>query len=168
MNKDAETINNLISDLASYDDSIRRNARFSLVSIGKRTIPHLIEALRDGSDSVRWEATKALSEIGDPEAAPALVEALGDEEFDIRWTAAEGLTEMNVKGLRALFLALEQKPDSSLLREGAHHVLHSLARGELKKYLAPVVAALEGPAPIAQTLTAAYRAMEDMQKAKIL
>jgi HEAT repeat protein len=168
MNKDAETINNLISDLASDDDSIRKSARFSLVGIGKRAIPHLVEALRERSDLVRWEATKALAEIGDSEVAPALVEALGDEEFGIRWTAAEGLTEMNVKGLRALFLALEQKPDSSLLREGAHHVLHYLARGELKKYLAPVLAALEGPAPIAQTLTAAYRAMEDMQKAKIL
>jgi HEAT repeat protein len=168
MNKDAETINNLISDLGNDEDSTRTNARFSLVAIGKRAVPRLVEILKDRNDLVRWEATKALREIGDPEAAPALVEALEDEEFGIRWTAAEGLTEMNVKGLRALFLALEQKPDSSLLREGAHHVLHYLVRGELKKYLAPVLTALEGPAPIVQTLTAAYRAMEDMQKAKIL
>jgi HEAT repeat protein len=168
MNKDAETINNLISDLGSDDDSARTNARFSLVAIGKRAIPHLVEVLKDRKDLVRWEAAKVLAEIGDSEAAPALVKVLEDEEFAIRWTAAEGLTGMNVKGLRALFLALEEKPDSSLLREGAHHVLHYLARGELRKYLAPVLAALEGPAPIAQTLVAAYRAMEDMQKAKIL
>jgi len=168
MTKDAETINNLISDLASDDDSRRKSARFSLMAIGKRAVPRLVEVLKDRNDLVRWEATKALAEIGDSEAAPALVKALEDEEFGIRWTAAEGLTGMNVKGLRALFLAMEQKPDSSLLREGAHHVLHYLAKGELKKYLAPVLDALEGPAPIVQTLVAAYHAMEDMQKAKIL
>jgi len=168
MTKDAETINNLISDLASDDDSKRKSARFSLMAIGKRAVPRLVEVLKDRNDLVRWEATKALAEIGDSEAAPALVKALEDEEFGIRWTAAEGLTGMNVKGLRALFLAMEQKPDSSLLREGAHHVLHYLAKGELKKYLAPVLDALEGPAPIVQTLVAAYHAMEDMQKAKIL
>jgi HEAT repeat protein len=168
MTKGAQTINNLINDLASDDDSTRKNARYSLVAVGKRAIPRLAEALRDRNDLARREATKALAEIGDSEAAPALVKALEDEEFDIRWTAAEGLTGMNVKGLRALFLALEEKPDSSLLREGAHHVLHYLARGELRKYLVPVLVALEGPAPIAQTLVTAYRAMEDMQKAKIL
>lgn len=168
MTKDAQTIHNLISDLASYDDSTRKNARFSLVFVGKQAVPRLVEALRDRNDLARWEATKALAEIGDSEAAPALVKALEDEEFGIRWTAAEGLTGMNVKGLRALFLALEEKPDSSLLREGAHHVLYGLARGELKKYIGPVLVALEGAAPIAQTLVAAYRAMEDMRKAKIL
>jgi HEAT repeat protein len=113
VNKDAETINNLISDLASDDNSTRTKARFSLVVVGKRAIPRLVEALGDRTDLVRWEATKALTEIGDSEAAPALVKALEDEEFGIRWMAAEGLTGMNVKGLRALFLAMEQKPDSS-------------------------------------------------------
>jgi len=32
---------------------------------------------------VRWEAAKALGQIGDATAAPALVEALQDEEFDV-------------------------------------------------------------------------------------
>jgi HEAT repeat protein len=168
MTQPAEIVNNLICDLVSNDDSTRKHARLSLVAFGKRAVPRLVEALRDRSDQVRWEAAKALAEIGDPDAAPALVKTLEDEEFGIRWTAAEGLIGMNVKSLKPLFLALEQKPDSVLVREGAHHVLHSLARGELRKYLVPVLAAMEGPAPVTQTLVAAFRAMEDLQKAKIL
>ena len=168
MTKDAEMIDHLINDLASYDDSKRKSARDSLTAIGKRAIPRLVEVLKDRNDLARLEATKALAEIGDSEAAPALVKTLEDEEFGIRWTAAEGLAGMRIEGLRALFLALEQKPDEDLLREGAHHVLYFLARGDLKRYVTPVMAALEGPAPIAQTLVAAYRAMQDMREAKLL
>ena len=168
MDKDSQTIDRLIRDLASDDDSKRIEARHSLVIIGRPAVPHLIGALEDKYDSTRSEAVKALAEIGGQEAAPGLAKALQDEEFGTRWAAAEGLIAMNAKGLKALFQALEEKPDSSLLREGAHHVIQGLARGELRKYLMPVLVALEGPAPIPQTLVAAYRAMEDMQKAKIL
>ena len=160
-------IKNLISNLASYDDATRMNARMALLAMGKQAVPFVVEALKDRNDLARSEATNVLSEIGDPEAAPALVRTLEDEEFGIRWTAARGLIGMNIKGLRSLFKALEEKPESDLLREGAHHVLHDLAKGELRKYLIPVLVALEGPAPAAQILVAAYRAMEDMEKAKI-
>ncbi len=168
MEEDSITIDEQICNLASSDDPTRIKARQSLVAIGRRAVPYLIRALEDKYDSTRSEAVKALTEIGGEETAPGLVKALHDEEFGIRWAAAEGLIAMNVRSLKALFQALEEEPDCSLLREGAHHVLHGLARGELRKYLTPVLAAVEGPAPMAQTLVAAYRAMEDMQKAKIL
>ncbi len=169
MTEDANSkIKNLILGLATYDDATRMNARLALLGIGRQAIPFLVEALKDRNDMVRWEATNIISEIGDPEAAPALVKILEDEEFGIRWTAARGLVGMHVKGLRPLFKSLEEKPQSDLLREGAHHVLRDLSKGELRKYLNPVLIALEGPAPAAQILGAAYRAMEDMEKAKIL
>ncbi len=167
MEKDSLTIDELICNLASNDDPTRVKARQSLVIAGRGAVPYLIKALGDKYDSTRAEAVKALAEIGGEEAAPGLVKALQDEEFGIRWAAAEGLIAMNAGSLKALFQALEEKPDSILLREGAHHVIHGLARGELRKYLAPVLVALEGPAPMPQTLMAAHRAMEDMQKAKI-
>jgi hypothetical protein len=53
MNKDAETINNLISDLANDDNSTRTKARLSIVVVGKRAIPRLVEALGDRTDLVR-------------------------------------------------------------------------------------------------------------------
>ena len=75
------------------------------------------------------------------------MKALEDEEFDVRWLAAEGLIKMNIKGLKPLLKALEHRGDSALLLEGAHHVFHDLAKGGLRKSLAPVLAALEALEP---------------------
>jgi hypothetical protein len=80
----------LITSLGSHDDVVRVKARHTLVSLGKAAVPSLIVALKNKNDLVRWEATKALGEIGDPESAPALVRGLEDEDFDVRWLAAEG------------------------------------------------------------------------------
>jgi HEAT repeat protein len=132
-----------IANLASHDDAKRVKARHSLVAIGKAAVPSLIEALKNSNTLMRWEAAKALGEIGDPGTAPALVKALEDEEFDVRWLAAEALIKMNINALRPLLQALESRGDSVMLQEGAHHVFHDLAKGALRKYLAPVLAALE-------------------------
>lgn len=137
----------LIADLASRDDGVRVKARHSLVALGKTAMPPLVEALKNGSYLSRWEAAKALGEISDPEAAPALVDALEDEEFDVRWLAGEGLIKMNINGLKPLLQALELRGNSVLLREGAHHVFHDLTKGALRRYLAPVLDALEALEP---------------------
>lgn len=140
-------IETLIKTLSSHDDVARVKARHSLVAIGRAAVPPLIEALKDEDYLMRWEAAKTLGEIGDPATAPALVKALEDEDFDVRWLAAEGLIRMNIKGLKPLLQALEHRGDSVMLREGAHHVFHDLAKGGLRKYLKPVLAALEALEP---------------------
>jgi len=137
----------LIDSLSSHKDRTREGARHSLVDMGRAAVPLLIEALKSENSLARWEAAKALGEICDPETAPALVKALEDEEFDVRWLAAEGLIKMNVKGLRPLLKALELGGDSTFLLEGAHHVFHDLAKGGLRKSLAPVLAGLEALEP---------------------
>ena len=137
------SIETLISELASHDDLVRVRARQALVAMRKAAIRSLIEALKNKKYLMRWEAAKALGEIGDPEAAPALVKALEDEEFDVRWLAAEGLIKMNINGIRPLLQELTAGGGSTLLREGAHHVFHDLTKGALKKCLAPVLAKLE-------------------------
>jgi HEAT repeat protein len=162
------TIKNLIEVLSSLNDSTRVEARKTLVVMGSQAVPFLVEALKDSNGLRRWEATKALGEIADPKAAPALVKALEDEEFDVRWLAAKGLIEMNVKGLTPLFHALIDHGDSSFIRQGAHHVLHDLAKGELRVYLAPVLIALEGVAPASQVTMAASHALEVLSHEKVL
>ena len=137
----------LINTLSSHKDKAREGARHTLVAMGKAAVPSLIEALKNKNTLMRWEAAKALGEIGDPETAPVLVKALEDEEFDVRWLAAEGLIKMNIKALKPLLEALEHRGDSVLLREGAHHVFHDLAKGGLRKFLVPVLAALEALEP---------------------
>jgi hypothetical protein len=133
----------LITDLASHNDAVRVKARISLVAMGRIAVPPLVEALKNKNNLVRWETAKALGEIGDPETAPILIKALEDEEFDVRWLAAEGLIRMNINALKPLLQALENRGNSILLQEGAHHVFHDLAKGALRKYLVPVLAALE-------------------------
>lgn len=125
-----------------------------------------MDALHHPNNWVRWEAAKTLGEIGDPEAAPALVESLEDEEFDVRWLAAIGLIGMNIKGLKPLLQALRKKGDSVLLREGAHHVIHDLAKGGLRKYLAPLKVVLEDIEPAVEVPQSAYKVLDMLEKDK--
>ncbi|MGA2518900.1 MAG: HEAT repeat domain-containing protein [Thermodesulfobacteriota bacterium] len=150
----------LINTLSSHKDKAREGARHTLVAMGKAAVPSLIEALGNKNALMRWEAAKALGEIGDPETAPVLVKALEDDNFDVRWLAAEGLIKMNIQGLKPLFEALEHRGDSVLLREGAHHVFHDLAKGGLRKFLVPVLAALEALEPGEEVLRVAHHKME--------
>ena len=156
----------LIKSLSSEDDGVRVKARHFLVAMGKAAVRPLAEALEDGDELLRWEAAKTLGEIGAPEAAPFLVKALEDEEFDVRWLAAMGLIGMNIRGLKPLLHALMEQGDSAFLREGAHHVIHDLTKGELRKYLAPVLTALEGTEPTAGCAQAAFHALEMLEKDK--
>jgi len=161
-------IKNLIAALSSYNDLSRVEARKAVVAYGSQAIPFLAEALNDPNALRRWEAAKALDEIGDPKAAPILIKALEDEKFDVRWLAAKGLIEMNVKSLKPLFEALIKHADSVLLRQGAHHVLHDLAKGELRIYLAPVLIALECMDCAVQVPPVASHALERLVKAGII
>jgi HEAT repeat protein len=165
-NKEAAT--SLVADFASHNDTKRVKARHSLVAMGKATVPLLTEALKSQNSLVRWEAAKALGEIGDPGTASALVDALEDEDFDVRWLAAEGLTKLNVLALKPSLQALEKRGDSILLQEGAHHVFHDLAKGGLRKFLAPVLAALEALEPGVEVPWAARQALDMLEKAKKL
>ena len=166
--KQGAPVEGLIAALSSEDDAKRVKARHSLVAMGKAAVPLLAEALKKGDGLVRWEAAKALGEIGVSEAAPPLVKALEDEEFDVRWLAAIGLIGMNIKGLKPLLHALMEQGDSVFLREGAHHVIHDLAKGGLRKYLAPVLAALENVEPAISVPQAAFHALEMLEKKRMV
>jgi len=165
MNTNSTIIKNLIAGLSSSDDVTRLKARRQLLEVGKPAFTPLLEALRDRNCLVRWEAVNILGGVGDPEVAPVLVSALEDGEFEVRWVAAEALIRMGTKGLKALFQALTERADSAFLREGAHHVLHKLAQGELKVFLTPVLIALESREPAVGVPPVALRAMEAMDEA---
>lgn len=165
MNTNPMTIKNLIADLSSSNDFTRLRARRELLESGMPAYTSLLEALRDHNCLVRWEAVNILGATGDPEVAPALVSALEDSEFEVRWVAGEALIRMGTKGLKALFQALTERADSAFLREGAHHVLHKLAAGELKVFLTPVLIALESREPAVEVPPFAIHAVETMDEA---
>lgn len=164
----SSSLQTLIAALSSKDDGARVRARHSLVAMGKAAVPSLAEALKNTDDLVRWEAAKTLGEIGVPEAAPFLVKALEDEAFDVRWLAAVGLIRMNIRGLKPLLHALMEHGDSVFIREGAHHVIHGLTKGELRRYLAPVLAALENVDPGMSVPRAAFHALEMLDRGKMI
>ena len=165
---DPATISSLIADLASHDELIRVRARQSLVAIGRPALTSLLEALADHNKWVRWEAAKALGQIGDPAVAPALVKVLEDDIFDVRWLAAEGLIAVGHEALVPLLQALVEGSDSEWLREGAHHVLHDLAKGDLQvqEVIQPILATLgdiDAPVEVPQ---AALTALNVLTKGK--
>jgi HEAT repeat protein len=159
---DRAGIDTLIGKLRSHDGLVRQQARNSLVAMGSKPVASLVQLLADPKDQVRWEAAKALSEIGDPSAASALVMALEDKSFGVRWLAAEALIGLEKDALRPLLEALEEDAGSIRRRHGAHHVLSILAEQGLRDQVAPVLAALEGMEPETDVLLAVRKVLHTL------
>lgn len=157
--KDDDTIESAVGDLASRDSLLVQRARECLPAPGKSAVPRLLQALTGADDQVRWEAARALAEMHDPLAVPALVQALENDNFVVRWSASQALSATGRRGLAPLLQALVTHSDSAWLRQGAHHVLHDLARGKLKAILSPVLKALDGVEPALSVPVAAAQAM---------
>jgi HEAT repeat protein len=163
---DSTTIHSLIADLASKDGRVRERARKSLVAERGRAVSALIGALADQREQVRWEAAKALGCIGDPSSGHGLVRTLEDEDPGVRWLAAEALVAIGLEALVPLLQALIERADSLWLREGAHHVVHNLARKNTKEFLLPLLAALEDIDPSVKVPLAVRVALDGLTKAK--
>jgi HEAT repeat protein len=140
---DEATIRSLVIDLGSKDGLVRVRARRAIVTIGSKAIPALEEALKSENQWLRWEAAKALGQIGDPAAVQALIKALEDVMFDVRWLAAEGLITIGIQALKPLMQQLAQNSDSLWLREGVHHILHDIHKKDIQSATQPVLQALE-------------------------
>jgi HEAT repeat protein len=156
------TIRALVHDLGSKDGVVRVVARRSLVHIGERAVTGLVQALRGKNSRARWEAAKALGQIGDARSTAALVEALDDNLFDVRWVAAEALVRIGDDAAPPILHALTHQPDSLWLREGAHHVFHELKKRHAEDPLVPVLKALQGGEPSIEVPFAAEKALEQL------
>jgi HEAT repeat protein len=158
-------IDSLIDELNCDQMMKCQEARLKLVAMGSLAVPALVRALSNRKQWVRWEAAKALSQIGDPASLQALVKALDDKEFDIRWIAAEGLVGMGRDALVPLLKALINNPDSLWLRDSVHHVLTDMYLDELEEVLKPVITALEGLQPSVTVPVAAEITLDKLRKA---
>jgi HEAT repeat protein len=156
----AKNIDSLMSDLVCDDVILCQKARRQLVVMGHKAVSSLVKALGNKKYWVRWEAAKALAQIGDPTATAALTKALEDKEFDVRWLAAEGLINIGQKAVAPLLEALINNANSIWLRQGAHHVLHDMNRGNLDELLRPVMSALEDFEPYVEVPVAARKALD--------
>ncbi len=160
--RDRAVMEDLVALLNHHNSVTRGDARRLLVRVGPPAVPVLIEAMKNRQERVRWEAAKALGDLEDPRAAEPLVQALKDPKFGVRWLAADGLIGLGREGLAPLLRALIDEPESAWMREGAHHVLHSLSGGGLRRLLEPVVEALEGIEPTIEAPVAANDVLEQL------
>ncbi len=120
-------VEKLINDLSSDNGIIRQIARHELVKIGHHTtIDHILKLLDSPKHMTRWEAIKAIEQMGDPIATPLLIKSLQDDKFDIRWIAAEGLIRLGESSIKPLMKQIVKDSDSVFIREGAHHILKEL------------------------------------------
>ena len=122
----SDNIEELIKDLSNPDGIKRQKARYELVRMGNPALDFLLELQNAEKHLARWEAVKAISEIGSKKSIPILINALEDEEFDVRWLAAEGLIEIGHDSVHPLLKAFISNKDSVHLKEGLHHVLKGL------------------------------------------
>jgi HEAT repeat protein len=157
-------IDSLIAEF-TCDDVIKcQNARRSLVKMGGDAVQPLINELSSKKHWVRWEAAKALGQIGDAAAAKALVTALEDKAFDVRWLAAEALINIGRGAIIPLLEALADRGDKSTwLRQGAHHVLHDIKLAEIAPVLKAVMASLDSSAPAVEVLQIAGKALNTLR-----
>ena len=137
------SVADLVARLGSRNGVQRYAARHALVTLGERAIDPLIAALSAQRDVTRWEAAKALGEMHAARAAPALIQALECDDTEVRFLAGEALVGLGRAALLPLCEALLTRPDSVLLREGAHHVLRALNDGPLADIVGPVLAMLD-------------------------
>jgi hypothetical protein len=139
-------------------------ARQQLVYYRGRFVALLIKAISNENSYVRWEATKALSQIGNPSSIQALLKTLEDKMFDVRWLAAEGLIRIGRKAIVPILEALVKISHSSWLYEGIHHILHDMNKGNLGMVLRPVLLALEDTGQSIQVPLAARAALDALTK----
>lgn len=149
---------------ASEDGMVRIKTRRRLVAYKSRSVAPMIKALSNKSDYVRWEAAKALSQIGSPSSIQSLLRSLEDNIFDVRWLAAEGLIGIGQKAAVPMLKKLVKHSDSYWLREGIYHVMHDMNKGKFREVLKPVLVALESNEPSLTAPLAARAALNTLQK----
>jgi len=158
------TTRELIVNLSSKDGICRQQARWELVRRKESSVGPLLESLSSPDAQVRWEAAKALGAIAPPRAAGDLVATMQDDEWDVRWVAAEAVAAIGRSALPPLLDALINEPESIWLREGAHHVVHELARGETNETEADLLRALGELRPAEEVLEAAHKMKAELDR----
>lgn len=164
--KTALSPQSLVNLLENEDDKVRTKARKALVTIGKQAVSPLSLVLENSKIyKARWEAAKALSEIGDLKSIPTLVKALEDPESDVAWLAAKTLEKFKKAAWPKLMHALvERGPESVLLQRGAHHILRKQKVEGFNDLLDILRTALETGSVPESISPAAYDIIERMKK----
>ncbi|HEX2948392.1 MAG TPA: HEAT repeat domain-containing protein [Armatimonadota bacterium] len=99
--------------------------RETLVSIGQRIIPFLLEALGSKAMRIRGTAVSALGSVGGTQAVDAIIAALNDDAVVVRITATKALGDVvDIRAVDALLVSLRDRVKS--VRAAAVKVLGTI------------------------------------------
>ena len=98
----------LIHAFADAEQNVRTTASLSIVSMGKSTVPFLIDVFGSPNADVRQQAAFALGEIGQPIdlIIPALIGNLDDREWNVRRISVRALLNIGQPAVPQLTEAL--------------------------------------------------------------
>jgi HEAT repeat protein len=161
-------VGELLKDLGSSDPNVRNHSRLRLVAQGMPVVVPLVQLLATSpSELVRWEAAKALGEVGDIHSATALAAALDDAHQEVRWAAARSLIALGPEGLRQTLTLLLTKAGSGDVRDCARHVLGHFANLLWGQFLIPLLERFYAYEPGVAIPPAALEALHELRKAEI-
>jgi hypothetical protein len=171
--EDPATITDLVNDLGSKNGIVRQKARNALVKIGLPAMKALTVAFETKKNAyAHWEAAKAISAIGGPEAVSPLLQALSDDDFSIRWIATEGLVAVGGIALEPLTKVLVSEETPPFFYESAHHFIHDLVSKkiideETASQIEPLLKAFAKTAPTQLISQEAARFLEWLQTSRL-
>lgn len=143
---------------------LRGGERNRFVKRGAKAVHELDDLLHSSDEHVRWEAAKALGEIGGGEAMMSLSTALADESVDVRWVAAEGMVARGRQSIEPLLHQLINRAGLIWVRESARWIIGAQLHEEEISLLRPVLHALQSNAPVFEVPIVAYEALVTLHR----
>lgn len=86
----------LVHSLSDADGMVGSLAATALVKIGGAAVPSLIEVVKQGAQSARILALRALAEIKDHRAIPIMMKVMEEESSLLQYWAREGLDRLGL------------------------------------------------------------------------
>jgi HEAT repeat protein len=161
--KDARGGTALVEALAGDDETLHWEASRALDEMGERALPALLEALKSSKPHVRWHVIRALAGITDRQAVAGVAEGLGDADYSVRWAAAEALAGIGLPAVIPILERLSHYAPMDDTYRAAYHALHHIGPAETQRRLQALLNALRGPAAPIEGPMVAYRLLQEWE-----
>jgi HEAT repeat protein len=135
----------LINALTMDRDKLHREARRTLVRMGKKAEKAWIKLLKHSDNHIRWEAARGLGDTGDARAARILTEGLLDRNYAVRWATADVLARLGECVIPTILRFISQEMLNQQSRQAAYHALHGIRSKQAQSRLEPLLEALRSP-----------------------
>ena len=96
LKRDENATEALVRALSDEDSMVSSLAVNALVKIGSPAVPALIDTVKDGSQSARIHALRALAEIRDHRAIPLMMKVMEEDSALLQHWAKEGLDRLGL------------------------------------------------------------------------